>query len=109
MLDTEYLLNHIEALLRLSHDVNDRAVSAELREMADQFRIMVSVADITGFAAELTSNAVPLDAGVAGAGAVPRTARGVGREDPKGLPLGFFGARHRRLSRTFACARVGAP
>jgi hypothetical protein len=60
MLPTKYLLNHIEALLRLSHEVRDRAVSAELREMADEFRIMVSVADITDLAAELSQSAVPL-------------------------------------------------
>src|SRR5580692_10289367 len=54
MLPTTYLLNHIEALLRLSHDAKDRAVSAKLREMADEFRIMVSVADITDFAAEVS-------------------------------------------------------
>ena len=59
MLPTKYLLNHIDALLRLSHDVKDRAVSAKLREMADEFRIMVSVADITDFAATLNENAVP--------------------------------------------------
>jgi hypothetical protein len=59
MLPTTYLLNHIEALLRLSHDAKDRAVSAKLREMADEFRIMVSVADITDFAAELSQKTVP--------------------------------------------------
>jgi hypothetical protein len=57
MLDTEYLLNHIEALLRFSHDVKDRAVSAQLREMADELRIMVSVADITRFAMALNRKA----------------------------------------------------
>jgi hypothetical protein len=60
MLQTEYLLNHIDALLRLSHDAKDRAVSAKLQEMADEFRIMVSVADITDLAAALNKNAVPL-------------------------------------------------
>ena len=59
MLPTKYLLNHIDALLRLSHDVQDRAASAKLREMADEFRIMVSVADITDFAAKLNERAVP--------------------------------------------------
>ena len=59
MLSTKYLLDHIDALLRLSHDVRDRAVSAKLREMADEFRIMVSVADITNFAAALNVNTVP--------------------------------------------------
>ena len=59
MLPTKYLLNHIDALLRLSHDVQDRAASAKLREMADEFRIMVSVADITDFAAKLNESTVP--------------------------------------------------
>ena len=59
MLTTKYLLNHIDALLRLSHDVNDRAASAKLREMADEIRIMVSVADITDFAATLNKHVVP--------------------------------------------------
>jgi hypothetical protein len=53
MLRPEYLRNHIDALLRLSHDVKDRAVSAELREMADEFRIILSVADISELAAGL--------------------------------------------------------
>jgi hypothetical protein len=50
MLQTKYLLDHIDALLRLSHDVKDRAVAAKLREIVDEFRIMVSVADITDLA-----------------------------------------------------------
>jgi hypothetical protein len=62
MLPAKHLLNHIEALLRLSHDAKDRAVSAKLREMADEFRIMVSVADVTDFAAELSQKAVPVAA-----------------------------------------------
>jgi hypothetical protein len=62
MLSTKHLLNHIEALLRLSHAARDRAVSAKLREMADEFRIMVSVADVTDFAAELSQKAVPVAA-----------------------------------------------
>jgi hypothetical protein len=70
MLPTTYLLNHIEALLRLSHDAKDRAVSAKLREMADELRIMVSVADITDFAAEVSQKAVPAAAGPIGAGPV---------------------------------------
>jgi hypothetical protein len=56
---TKCLLDHIDALLRLSHDINDRAVSAKLREMADEIRILVSVADITDMAAALNKNEVP--------------------------------------------------
>jgi hypothetical protein len=57
MIPTKYLLDHIDALLRLSHDIKDRTVSAKLREMADEFRIMVSVADITELAAGLNKAA----------------------------------------------------
>jgi hypothetical protein len=53
MMPPEYLRQHIDALLRLSHDVKDQAVSAKLREMADEFRIMLSVADISELAAGL--------------------------------------------------------
>jgi hypothetical protein len=71
MLPTKYLLNHIDALLRLSHDVKDRTVSASLREMADEFRIMVSVADITDFASALNKNAEPPPHDLIGTGPVP--------------------------------------
>jgi hypothetical protein len=59
MVPTKYLLDHIDALLRLSHEVNDRAVSAKLREMADEIRIMVSVAYITDMVAALNKTEVP--------------------------------------------------
>jgi hypothetical protein len=59
MLRPEYLRKHIDALLRLSHNVKDRAVSAELREMADEFRILLSVADISELAAGLIESPVP--------------------------------------------------
>jgi hypothetical protein len=51
MVPTKPLLDHIEALLRISHDVKDRAISAKLREMADELRILISVADVTNLAA----------------------------------------------------------
>ena len=53
MLTPEYVRHHIDALLRLSRDVKDPAASAELREMADELRIVVSVADVAGLAADL--------------------------------------------------------
>jgi hypothetical protein len=53
MMPPEYLRKHIDALLRLSHDVKDQAASAKLREMADECRIMLSVADISELAAGL--------------------------------------------------------
>ena len=51
MLSAKYLLNHIDALIRLSQAVQDRTASAKLREMADELRIMVSVADVTDLVA----------------------------------------------------------
>ena len=60
MVSTKYLLDHIEALLRLSHDAEDRAISAKIREMADELRILISVADVTDFAATVSSAAVPV-------------------------------------------------
>jgi hypothetical protein len=63
MVSTKHLLDHIEALLRLSHDVKDPAISAKIREMADELRILISVADVTELAATLSrasSVAVPL-------------------------------------------------
>jgi hypothetical protein len=54
MVSTKYLLDHIEALLRLSHEAKDRAISAKIREMADELRILISVADVTDFAATLS-------------------------------------------------------
>jgi hypothetical protein len=59
MLTPEYLRHHIDALLRLSRGVGDPAVSAKLQEMADELRIMVSVMDIAGLAAELRGIDIP--------------------------------------------------
>jgi hypothetical protein len=53
MLRPEYVRDHVDALLRLSRDVEDQAVSAKLQEMADELRIMLSVADISELAAGL--------------------------------------------------------
>ena len=59
MLQTKDLLDHIDALLRLSHDAGDRAIAAKLRQLADEFRIMVSVADISNLAATLGRTPAP--------------------------------------------------
>jgi len=59
MLSARYLLDHIDALIRLSQAVQDRTASAKLREMADELRIMVSVADVTDLVATLRKNVVP--------------------------------------------------
>ena len=55
MVSTKHLLDHIEALLRLSQDAKDPAISAKIREMADELRILISVADVADFAATLSS------------------------------------------------------
>ena len=114
MLQTKYLLDHIDALLRLSHDAGDRVISAKLREMADEFRIMVSVADISNMAATLSkrsttaapvapaSDAVGPDAGAKKAPASASDEAAVG-------PSRGFQARYAGSNGTFACARVGAP
>jgi hypothetical protein len=53
MLQVEYLSHQSDALLRLSQEVEEPEVSAKLRELADELRIMVSVADVTSLAADL--------------------------------------------------------
>ena len=53
MMHLEFLRKHIDALVALSHDVRDPSVSAKLRELADECRIMLSLADIVDFAAGL--------------------------------------------------------
>lgn len=57
---SKYFLDHIDALLLLSHDLDleDREVAAKLREMADELRMMISVADVADLAAALNDNAV---------------------------------------------------
>jgi hypothetical protein len=59
MLTPEYLRYHIDALLGLSHGVDDPVVSAKLAEMADELRIMVSVAAVAGLAADMKTIAFP--------------------------------------------------
>ena len=107
MVQTEYLLNHIDSLLRLSYDVQDRAVSAKLREMADEIRIMVSVADIAGLAASLSKNASP--PAPIGASAAPSETLEVATPDTKGQPWQFFQVKYSGMNCAVACSRVGAP
>lgn len=52
----EYLRKHIDALMALSHDVKDRAASARLRELADECRIMLSLADVSEMVAAVIKN-----------------------------------------------------
>jgi hypothetical protein len=59
MLSTRYLLDHIDALVRLSHEVKDREASAKLMEMADELRLMVHVTDISELAATLNKDTTP--------------------------------------------------
>jgi hypothetical protein len=109
MVQTEYLLNHIDSLLRLSYDVQDRAVSAKLREMADEIRIMVSVADIAGLAASLSKNASSPAPEVIGASAPPSEMLEVATPDTKGQPWQFFQTKYSGMNCAMACSRVGAP
>jgi len=53
MLQVEHLRHQSDALLRLSQEVEKSEVSAELQEIADKLRIIVSVADVTSLAADL--------------------------------------------------------
>jgi hypothetical protein len=53
MMHLEFLRKHIDALMALSHDARDPAVSAKLRELADECRIVLSLADIVDLAAGL--------------------------------------------------------
>jgi hypothetical protein len=108
MLQTEYLLKHIDGLLRLSHDISDRAVAAKLREMADEFRIMVSVADISDLAATLNKNAAPAS-DVIGPEAASKRTLAVAKDDATDRPLRALQARYAGSNGTFACSRVGAP
>ena len=121
MLKTKDLLDHIDALLRLSHDAGDRAISAKLREMADEFRIMVSVADVSDFAAAVSKSAVPtarasdvigpdvVGPDVVGPDAGPKTAPAPARDDAVYQRSRAFQARYAGSKRSFACSRVGAP
>jgi hypothetical protein len=59
MLTPEYLRHHVDALLRLSRDLKDPAASAKLQEMADELRIVVSVTDVAGLAADLKGIDIP--------------------------------------------------
>jgi hypothetical protein len=109
MLQTEYLLKHIDSLLRLSHDVQDRAVSAKLREMADEIRIMVSVADITGLAASLNKNISPTAPEMNGAGSAPSETAEAVIPDPTTQPWQLLQSRYVGSNYALACSRVGAP
>jgi hypothetical protein len=53
MLQVEYLRHQSDVLLRLSQEVEKSEVSAELQEIADELRIIASVADVTSLAADL--------------------------------------------------------
>jgi hypothetical protein len=62
MVSTKYLLDHIDTLIRLSHEVKDRTVSAKLQEVANELRIMLSVADVANLAAALSAAPAPAPA-----------------------------------------------
>jgi hypothetical protein len=122
MLQTKDLLDHIDALLRLSHDAGDRAIAAKLRQLADEFRIMVSVADISSLAATLGRMPAPaapatpaplapapevIATEVIGTDADVKQVPAMTRDEPAVVRL--FHARYAGANGTFACSRVGAP
>jgi len=129
MLQTKDLLDHIDALVRLSHDAGDRAIAAKLRQMADEFRIMVSVADISDLAATLGKNPAPAaptaPIPAAPAPAVPapdvpapdvigpdagaKKAPAMAPDEAAVGPARVFHARYAGSNGTFTCSRVGAP
>jgi hypothetical protein len=123
MLQTKDLLDHIDALVRLSYDAGDRAIAAKLRQLADEFRIMVSVADISDLAATLSKPAPAAAAAPATAAPAPalpapdvispdagaRQAPAVARDEIAAGPGRVFHARYAGSNGTFACSRVGAP
>jgi hypothetical protein len=114
MLQTKDLLDHIDALLCLSHDAGDRVISAKLRQMADEFRIMVSVADISNLAATLSKSAaaaapIAPACDVIGSEAGAKPAPALARGDAAVGTSRVFQARFAGSNGTFACARVGAP
>jgi hypothetical protein len=114
MLPTKDLLDHIDALLSLSHDAGDRVMSAKLRQMADEFRIMVSVADISNLAATLSKNtaaAAPIApaSDVVGSEAGAKKAPALARDEAAVGMSRVFQARYAGSNGTFACSRVGAP
>jgi hypothetical protein len=53
MLQVEHLRHQSDDLLRLFQEVEKSEVSAKLQEIADELRIIVSVADVTNLAADL--------------------------------------------------------
>jgi hypothetical protein len=58
MLKPEYFRHHVGALLRLSRDVKDTALSERLQDMADEIRAMVSVDDVRVLAVDAGNNSV---------------------------------------------------
>ena|ERR1700722_3029788 len=63
MLQVEYLRHQADALLRLSQEVEKSVISGKLQEIADELRIMVSVADVTSLAADLDRDRAYTSAG----------------------------------------------
>ena len=92
MLSTRYLLDHIDALVRLSHEVKDREASAKLTEMADELRLMVYVTDISELAATLNKDATP--APVNTVAETGRSANSEPSEPTRAMPKGKTRKRH---------------
>jgi len=109
MLQTKDILAHIEALVRLSCDVNDRAVSAKLRQMADELRIMVSVADIANLAAGLSpkSELAKLPDSTGSLAIAKKPSHAIPSEVAQQAAR-LVQARYAGLSHILACPRAGA-
>jgi len=107
MLQTKDILAHIEALVRLSCDVNDRAVSAKLRQMADELRIMVSVADIANLAAGLSPKTEKLPDSNGSLAIAKKPSRAIPSEVAQQAAR-HVQARYAGLSHILACPRAGA-
>src|ERR1700721_360214 len=95
MLRAEYLRHQSDALLRLSQEAEKSEVSAKLQEMADEFRIMISVADVTSLQRNLNRGG-RLCAGFI---TIPRWVTITGRDTE--------GTRRRGCSRSHFCGREG--
>jgi len=109
MLQSKDILDHIDALVRLSCDVNDRAVSEKLRQMADELRIMVSVADIADLAAGLSPKTEPAKHPYAnGRLTIAKKPSRTIAEDTAERASRLVQGRYAGLSHILACPRAGA-
>ena len=99
MLQVEYLRHQADALLRLSQEAEKSEVSAELQEIADELRTMVSVADVTSLVADLDRERPCTDVRNSDPSAGNDKGSGSESERPAGsFSLTFLRSRRRALS-----------